>query len=100
MGTPREIRWSWKSRDNMIRTGYLAVDGRVTLAELNDLMLRVAPGVSPAAIEINWATIVWDREATAEEIAQRREAERRHDERHEAWERETYARLRDKYGEH
>lgn len=98
MGEPREIRWTWASRDNDLRTGYMAVDGRITIHELIEHMQRVAPYVSLSEIEINWATVVWHRPATAEEIAVRRQAEAHWEARHEKWERETYARLAEKYG--
>jgi hypothetical protein len=98
MGEPREIRWSWASKENDLRTGYMAVDGRMSIAELIEHMREVAPGVALGDIQINWATCVWSRDATPEEVAQRREAERRWEARHEAWERETYARLLKKFG--
>jgi len=98
MGEPREIRWSWASKDNDLRTGYMAVDGRMSLRELIDHMREVAPYASLSDIQVNWSTCVWSRDATAEELAQRREAERRWEDRHEAWERETYVRLVKKFG--
>lgn len=97
-GKPREIRWSWKSKNNYLRTGYMAVDGRISLADLNTLMAEVAPGVNPADIKVNWATAVWDRDATDDEIAKRTLAEAAWEARHEKWERETLAKLTAKYG--
>lgn len=96
-GTPRDIRWTWQSKDNDLRNGYMAVDGRVSIADLIAHMAEVAPGVDLADIAVNWATVVWSRPATADELAERAEALRRHDERHEAWEREALARLFRKY---
>lgn len=98
MGEPREIRWSWQSKDNNLLNGYMAVDGRVSIAELIEHMRKAAPGVALADIQINWATVVWSRAATAEELEQRQQARERSDARHEAWERETWARLAEKYG--
>jgi hypothetical protein len=100
MGKLREINWTWASKDNDLRTGYLAVDGRLSIAELIEHMRTLAPGVPLEELEINWATVVWHRPANEEELAQRREAQRRYDERHEAWERKTYERLAEKYGGH
>jgi hypothetical protein len=97
MGEFRDIRWTWKSRDNDTRVGYLAVDGRVSLGELVDHLMQVAPHVSVFGLQLNWATVVWERDATPEEIAERRAVQARHDARHEQWERETYARLRAKF---
>lgn len=98
MGEPREIRWLWESRDNDLRRGYMSVDGRVSITDLIAHMAEVAPGVDLADIEVNWATVVWTRPATAEELAARDEANRRGRERHEAWERRTLAHLIAKYG--
>jgi hypothetical protein len=98
MGEPRDIRWTWQSKDNDLRNGYMAVDGRISLRELIDHMREVAPGVDLADMEVNWATVVWSRPANAEELAQRKQANDRSQARHEAWERETFARLSAKYG--
>ena len=97
-GKPREVRWTWASRDSNLRTGYMAVDGRVSIADLIAHMAEVAPGVDLADIAVNWATVVWHRQATAEEIADRRQAEERWEARHESCERKTLARLTAKYG--
>jgi hypothetical protein len=97
-GKPREIRWTWQSSDNDLRNGYVAVDGRISIAELIAYMADVAPGVDLADIEVNWATVVWARPATAEEIAQRKQAQDRWEARHEEWERKTLATLTAKYG--
>ena len=98
MGEPREIRWTWQSRDNDVRVGYLAMDGRMSIAELIERMRTVAPGVALEDMQINWATVVWTRPATAEELAVRRAADARQRERLEQWDRETLARLTEKYG--
>ena len=98
-GSPREIRWTWQSSSNDLRSGYMAVDGRMSIADLIAHMATVAPGVAPADIHINWSTVTWTRPANADELAQRRAAIADHDARHEAWERETFARLLAKYGD-
>jgi hypothetical protein len=77
----------------------MAVDGRMSITELIEHMRNIAPGVDPAEIKINWATAVWARSATSEEMAQRKQAIDRWEARHEAWERETFARLAKKYGD-
>jgi hypothetical protein len=97
-GEPRPIRWSWASRDSDIRTGYLAVDGRITIKELLTLMDELAPGVEIADIAVNWATVVWSRPATDEELAERARHDARAAARHAAWEREALARLYARYG--
>jgi hypothetical protein len=98
-GKPREINWTWQSKDNDLRNGYMAMDGRTSITELIEYLREVAPGVDLADFQINWATVVWSRPATAEELAQRRQAEERWEARHEEWERKTYARLVEKYGD-
>lgn len=97
-GKPREIRWTWASKDNDLRNGYMAVDGRLSIADLITHMAEVAPGVDLADIHVNWATVVWSRPATTDEVAERKRAQERWEARHEAWERETLARLTAKYG--
>jgi hypothetical protein len=98
MGEPREIRWSWQSDTNDLRNGYMAVDGRISIADLIARMQEVAPGVDLADINVNWATVVWARPATDQELEARAEGRRRHMVRQEKWERETLARLLNKYG--
>lgn len=99
MGELRKIRWTWQSRDNDLRVAYMAVDGRISIADLIDRMTELAPGVDMADVHINWATVVWTRPATADELTCREEANRRDNERHEQWERQTYDRLKKKYGD-
>lgn len=98
MGKPREISWTWQSRDTDVRVGYMAMDGRVSIAELIAHMETVAPGVGIDDIQVNWATVTWTRPANAEELAERKAWADRAQSRHEAWERETFARLMKKYG--
>ena len=99
VGELREVRWTWKSRDNDTRVGYLAMDGRISLADLTAHMRAIAPHVPPEEIELNWATVVWTRPANADELEQRRLSDERARERHEAWERETFTRLLAKFGD-
>lgn len=98
MGEARNLRWTWQSKDSDLRNGYLAMDGRVSLADLNAWMQNYAPGVAPEEIMVNWATVVWSRPATNQELAERAEQRAAWDKRHEAWERETLAKLTAKYG--
>lgn len=99
MGELREIRWTWQSKDNDARVAYMAVDGRISVADLVERMAELAPGVDMADVQINWATVVWTRSATADELAVREEANKRAAQRHEKWERETFERLRKKYAD-
>lgn len=98
-GKPREIQWTWQSRDTDIRVAYMSVDGRMSIAQLIEHLREVAPGVDIADIWINWSTVRWSRWANAEELAERQEAIDRSNARHEVWEREMWQKLQAKYGE-
>lgn len=98
MGKLRDLRWTWQSGDTDVRVGYVAVDGRITIAELIVRMQELAPDVSLEDIEVNFATVTWTRPANAEELVARRASVDRQRARHEKWERETLARLTKKYG--
>lgn len=98
MGEFRNPRWGWESKDTAVRSGYMAVDGRVSLAELVAHMHQIAPYASLDDIQVNFATVKWTRPGTADEVAEREEQHRRWQERLEKWERETLARLTQKYG--
>lgn len=98
MGEPREVRWTWESKDTDVRVGYMAVDGRMSIADLIAHMREIAPHAALEEIQVNWATVVWTRLATGDELAQRRQAHERWEKRHQEWERQTLARLIKKYG--
>lgn len=98
MGEFLPVRWTWQSNDNDLRTGYLTMKGRISIADLIAHMREIAPGVALEDISVNWATATWSRPADADELEQRRAARERHDKRHEEWERQTLARLIKKYG--
>jgi hypothetical protein len=93
-----DVRWSWESRDNNTRVGYVGVKGRISIAELIARMQEIAPGVGLDDIDVNFATVKWTRPANAEELAERQAWDDRQRERQEKWERETLARLTAKYG--
>lgn len=97
-GKPREVRWTWQSNDNDLRNGYMSVDGRVSLAALIEYMAELAPGVPLDQVHANWATVTWSRPATDQELADRRAAHQRWQERHNEWEQQMLARLLKKYG--
>jgi hypothetical protein len=97
MGEMEQVRWTWQSRDNDLRTGYMTVKGRVSIAELIEHMKTVATDASLEDIQVNFATVTWTRQATAEELVVRDEMNERHRQRHEAWERRTLATLMEKY---
>lgn len=79
-----------------------ALSGSVPLPELvvwlNEHVLdRPHVRVDPGGVTLNFATVTWPEPPTDEEVAARVEHERVRAERHAAWERETYARLRAKF---
>jgi hypothetical protein len=98
MGVSPDVRWRWEADDSDVRIGYLAMDGRVSLDQLIETMRELAPDVAPRDIQVNWATVVWSRPATPEELAERQQWRDRQAERTERWERDTLARLARKYG--
>jgi hypothetical protein len=89
--------WSRTSADGQTMTGHLFVDGRGSLAELVDHLAQVAPGVSLDEVTVGGCAVMWQRPATPEELAAWAEWQRLREERHDQWERETYARLRAKF---
>lgn len=98
VGEFRDVRWSWQSNDNDLRTGYLAMEGRISVEDLIAQMRQIAPGVALTDLHLNWATVTWSRPADAEELAQRRQHQEQWEKRHEQWERKTLAQLIAKYG--
>lgn len=92
-----EHRRHWISRDNDTeKSVYVGIRGRMPL---NDLLAYVDQhGVDRAKVGVNFATITWVDAATPEEIAERDESNRRADERHAKWERDTYSKLHAKFG--
>lgn len=98
-GSFGEIRRNIISKDDDDhRSCYMGMQGRLSLADLIDHLSVVAPGKSLDEIGINFATVKWVDDATDEEKRDRAERQRRADERHAQWERETYERLKVKFG--
>lgn len=98
-GAPKtEIRRHWESSkdDSRIRC-YLGMQGRMPLDALIRHLGEVAPGRSLDQFGINFATVVWIDAPTDAETTTRAHGRARHDERHAAWERETYERLKAKF---
>lgn len=55
-------------------------------------------GLSPDEVRVTGGQLKWQSPETLEETARREEYERDRDARHEKWERETYEKLRAKFG--
>jgi hypothetical protein len=96
-GQVRGIRWTWATKGSDLRNGYMTMDGRISLAELIQLMGDVAPGSGFGDIHLNWATVTWQRVATPEELEERAEFDRSQAARREAWEHDMYKKLRAKF---
>lgn len=93
------IQRLWVSKDDdTMRSCYLRVDGRVSLGDLCTYLDSVIhESVDPTSLMLNFSTIRWEEPATDQERAERAEQIRRSDARREAWERETYLRLKEKF---
>lgn len=89
--------WSWESKDSDQIRVYEGVDGRPTLGQLIAHLAEVAPHAGLDDIGINYATVVWVRPATEEEVADRDRRQKAHEERHLKWERERYWILKAKF---
>lgn len=92
------LRRSWKTKDDDTTMHcYLSMRHRITVRELHDYLHENHPHVDPWEVELNFATATWDEPSTEADRAER-EAWRTHQaDRHAAWERDMYARLRAKF---
>ena len=92
---------SWKKDgDDSPMSCYLGMEyGRITLAELISHFEENYPHVDPMALRINFPTVVWEEPPTAEDVEKRRAVRAWHEERTASWERDTYERLKAKFGD-
>lgn len=81
--------------DPQMRGRYARMRLEVSVAEL--VALAAEKGVDPGDMTVSWPTAHWRSLESPEEVAERLDFKRRQRERVEAWERETYDRLRDKF---
>lgn len=88
--------WSTKEKGSPMSC-YLAVEGRVTVAEVIEHFKETYPEVDPLGVDLNFTTAHWEEPATPEDLAERERREAWHQERLEKWERETYERLKKKF---
>ena len=84
--------------DDMMRCYLGGMKGRVPLGELLDHFAKKYPHVDVRTVELNYCTAVWEEPSTEADRAQRQAWRKHHADRIEKWERETYARLKAKYG--
>lgn len=80
------------------RHSYVGMEGRVGLADLLRFVEENAPTLTYDEIGLNWMTVVWEDDATPEEVAEQTERTAEQKRRLEAWERRTLADLIAKYG--
>lgn len=80
-----------------IRSNYLGMSGRVSMATLLAHLATVAPDVKPEQFMVNFATIRWIEEATEEEIQEEVDGAVAYALRREKWEREQLRTLMEKY---
>jgi hypothetical protein len=98
MSTPKfRLFVAWVSQQSDVRKVYVTIDGKATIAEIVAHAQSLDPPANPDELLLS-GSYTWTRPNTAEEQAQRdkwrAEAAARHDE----WERETYERLKAKFG--
>ncbi|HEX5522782.1 MAG TPA: hypothetical protein VFX53_05010 [Pedococcus sp.] len=91
-------RRSWLTKDNWADMRvYMGIQGSIPLSDL--VAYLAERDVSLANATVNFGTVSWVEPATGEEIESRRAAKEKSDQRHAQWERETWERLRAKYGD-
>lgn len=88
--------WQTSEDDSQMRC-YLGMKGRVSIGELIDHFKKNYPHVDPMKIELNYATAVWEEAPTVEDLSRRARWRAEKAARLEAWERETYIRLKKKF---
>lgn len=95
---PLQRTWVSSEDGSPIRC-YLGMRHRVTWPEIVAYLAEHHPGVDPDTIRLNFATAAWEELPTSEELAKREKWRARQAERQVRWERETYERLKVKFGE-
>lgn len=96
-GYAREKTFSSREEWEKHRVVSVHLEGEWTLDGLLTWLADNAPD-SPEQIGVRGATLTWIGPATEEELAERAKWVAAHDARTEKYERETYARLKEKYG--
>lgn len=89
-------RWSWQSKDSDIITCRLWFNGRVTLDELVEKLREVAPDATD--ISFGGGMVMWTREPTEQELADRRAWQQQAADAHMAWKRKMHAELNEEFG--
>jgi hypothetical protein len=97
-GTFRLLNRTLPTKGSDKRSNYLAMDGRVSVADLLAYMALNHPSVHPSEMMLNFGTLTWVDDATPEELEQMRRWEEERGRKTEEWERATLQRLTEKYG--
>lgn len=93
-----EPYFRWRDPDSDVREGRLGFHGDATLAEIAEALRTANPGFDPMTAVIRSATVLFERPATSEELADRERWNRAREERRERGEREALRNLYAKYG--
>jgi hypothetical protein len=96
---PRRM-WDTADDDSHIRC-YLGIRGRTTLADLVEHLLEKYPLTDSRTLvlQMNHVTAIWEEPPTVDDVKKRHALREWNAARTEKWERETYARLKVKFGE-
>lgn len=93
---PSSRAWATADEDSPM-VCYLGMEGRVTIGELIEHFAEKYPHVDPMALRLNCATVKWEEAPTPEDIASREKNRAWQAARQERWERDAYARLKEKF---
>lgn len=88
--------WKTEADDSWMRC-YLRMKERISLREFVDYLAEHYPHVDPWTVDLNFGTAVWEEAPTEDDLAEREQWRAAQRERHAAWERKTYERLREKF---
>jgi hypothetical protein len=88
---------SWVNLDDGPMRCYLGIKERITIRELIDHFAEHYPHVDPMTLNLNYTTAVWEEPPNADDLAKRAAFTAEKAQRHERWERETYAKLKAKF---
>jgi hypothetical protein len=94
-----EPSWSFESNESDRVAMRMHFSGKQSLDELIQWIYQHAPGVDDTEVFISGGMVSWSRDATEEELAKRDEWRREREKKLERWERDTFARLQEKYRE-
>jgi hypothetical protein len=93
-----QVRRSWQtSEDDSLMRCYLVMRHRVTVRELLAHLAERHPDVDAMTVNLNFGTATWEEPPNDADVAFRAAWRVHQAVRHEAWERDIYARLKAKF---